>query len=370
MSPQVNSVIWNMTRKCNFRCDYCYFPHDNTRVTEALPVERIKRFLDATGRTWVVRMTGGEPFIYPGIVDICEELSRTHIIGIDTNLSVSSKVREFAERIDPARVENFYAALHIEERERINGVDAFIKNARLLLDSGFKVITNYVVHPTLEHRFHADREFFASHGIPITPRPFRGKHDGRSYPEAYGERAGDIFADHPEQGKKIAFNFLGVPCSAGRTLLRMEPDGTVFRCPGDKTVLGNVLEAVNMTEGFEPCRKPRCPCRGLDHVQLTPAQAALVDGVQFAVVGDNRAAANAFGRAVDTAPGHPCAENNLGVLAWRNGDRASALCHFENALQARSDRDVYARNRGLARVGQDFDPEICLDVNPPDQGRE
>ena len=211
MTEPVNNIIWNMTRKCNFRCEYCYFPHDNSPVTETLPVEKIKAFLDDTGRTWTVGMTGGEPFIYPGFVDTCEVLTQTHNIGVDTNLSISSKVKDFAEHIDPARVDDLYVALHIQERERIKGVPAFIENAQLLLDKGFTVIVNYVVHPDLEQRFHKDREFFAAHGIAITPRPFKGEFEGRRYPEAYGDRAAVIFANHAEQGKKVAFNFFGVP---------------------------------------------------------------------------------------------------------------------------------------------------------------
>ncbi|MEZ7196467.1 radical SAM protein [Pseudodesulfovibrio karagichevae] len=364
MNVPCNSLIWNMTRKCNFRCEYCYFPHDNTPVTETLDTARIKDFLDGTGETWKVGLTGGEPFIYPGIIEICETLTTTHVIGIDTNLSVSSKVAEFARRIDPARVHNLYVALHIEERERVKGVDAFIRNARLLLDKGFEIIVNYVVHPTLEERFHRDVAFFAEHGIRITPRPFRGSFDGRRYPEAYGERARAIFADHPEQGRKVAFNFEGLPCSAGRTLLRMEPDGTVFRCPGDKTVLGNVMDEVTLFDGCPPCTKKRCPCRGLDHVRLSDAQAALVEGVQFAVVAENGASLTAFERAMAASPGHPCGENNLGVLAWRRGDADAAVRRFERALKARPDNPLYAANLDGARAdGPDFDPGICLDVN-------
>ena len=364
MNVPTNSIIWNMTRKCNFRCEYCYFPHDNTPVTETLDAERITAFLDATGSTWKVGLTGGEPFIYPGFTDICETLTRNHIIGVDTNLSVSSKVREFAERVDPSRVHNLYVALHIEERERVKGVDAFIKNARLLMDKGFSIIVNYVVHPTLEARFQDDCDFFAGHGIRITPRPFRGEFEGRRYPEAYGDRAQAIFGDHPEQGKKVAFNFQGIPCSAGRTLLRLEPDGTVFRCPGDKTVLGNVTDTVTLLDGFVPCTKKRCPCRGLDHVQLTPVQADLVDGVQFAVVAENATSRAAFERAMAAAPGHPCAENNLGVLAWRQGDAQEAARRFEQALDAVPDNALYARNlRGIRSDEDLFDPQICLDVN-------
>ncbi|CCH49050.1 radical SAM protein [Pseudodesulfovibrio piezophilus] len=369
MKTQINSIIWNMTRKCNFRCEYCYFPHDNTPVTETLPVDKVKAFLNGTGRPWSVRMTGGEPFIYPGIIDICAELSRSHRIGIDTNLSVSSKIQDFADRIDPDRVENLYVALHIEERERVKGVNSFIRNARLLIDRGFAVIVNYVVHPNLEKRFHQDVAFFAERGITITPRPFRGEYNGRRYPEAYGDRAQAIFANHPEQGKKIAFNFYGVPCTAGQTLLRLEPDGTIFRCPGDKTVLGNVLDHVTLGSGAEPCRKMRCPCRGLDHVHLTPAQSALVEGVQYAVVGDNQGSADALGRALVSVPAHPCAENNLGVIAWRNGDTDCAAGHFQAALAARPERTLYAENlHGATEGNPDFDPQICLDVNPfPDK---
>ncbi|WP_155932926.1 radical SAM protein [Pseudodesulfovibrio alkaliphilus] len=354
-----------MTRKCNFRCEYCYFPHDNTPVTQILPVDRIRAFLDATGREWTVGMTGGEPFIYPGFVDICAALTRHHRIGVDTNLSMSSRVREFARRIDPARVQDLYVALHIKERERVRGVAAFIDNARLLADSGFKVIVNYVVHPELETRFAADCEFFARHGIGITPRPFRGEHQGRRYPEAYGERAHAIFADHPEQGLKVAFNFMGVPCHAGRTLLRLDEDGTVYRCPGDKTVLGNVLGEVRLFDGPQPCVRPRCPCRGLDHVLLDAVGQRLVRGVQFAVVGDLDASEASFGQALDLAPGHPCAENNLGVIAFRRGDRAAAVERFAAAHSARSGKADYLDNLAMARgPGPDRDPKICLDVHP------
>ncbi|WP_419785659.1 radical SAM protein [Pseudodesulfovibrio sp.] len=364
MKEQENSIIWNMTRKCNFRCEYCYFPHDNSPVTETLPVGRITGFLDGTGRSWTVGLTGGEPFIYPGFVDICLALTRNHRIGVDTNLSVSSKVRDFAERVDPSRVQDLYVALHIEERERVKGVPAFIENARLLMDKGFKVIVNYVVHPTLEARFLKDRDFFAEHGIPLTPRPFRGSFEGRRYPEAYGERAKVIFADHPEQGLKIAFNFFGMPCSAGRTLLRMEPDGTIFRCPGDKTVLGNVMDEVRLYEGDQPCTRKRCPCRGLDRVTLTPVQQELIKGVKFAVVGEGGEASEAFTRALVLNPGHPCAENNLGVLAWRTGDRAEAVRRFANALKARPDHVTYVKNVADAEAGGEFDAQLCLDVNP------
>ena len=155
-----------------------------------------------------------------------------------------------------------------------------------------------------------------------------------------------------------------MPCSAGKTLLRLEPDGTVFRCPGDKTVLGNVLDKVTLMNGDEPCIKHRCPCRGLDHVHTTPVQDALVEGVQYAVVGDSERASAAFGRVMELLPGHPCASNNLGVLALRRGDRKEAVARFRAALDVRPDHAPYAENLTSAEAGEEtLDPALCLDVN-------
>ena len=52
MDGPENSIIWNMTAKCNFRCEYCYFPHDNTPVTETLP-------LGGSRTSWTARANPG-----------------------------------------------------------------------------------------------------------------------------------------------------------------------------------------------------------------------------------------------------------------------------------------------------------------------
>ena len=99
-------------------------------------------------------------------------------------------------------------------------------------------------------------------------------------------------------------------------------------------------------------------------MQLTDFEAHMVDGVQYAVVADNEQSRFAFEQATALVPNDPCAENNLGVLAWRRDDREDALLHFENALKSVPDNTLYGRNRDGAQAAQaDFDPQICLDVN-------
>ena len=377
-----NNLMWNMTRKCNFRCSYCYFPHDASPVTETLPVERILELLDANpppevgqtldgspcAKAWVVGLTGGEPLLYPGFIDICLALTRKHCIGLDSNLSVSSKVREFAERIDPARVAYIYASLHIEERERVKGVDAFIANVVLLQERGFKVIVNSVLHPTLVDRFPADREYFARRGVEIIPRPFKGEYDGRRYPEAYGPEVRAIFAAHPQAGEKMVYNFKGVPCYGGMTFTRLEPDGTVLRCSGDKTRMGNVLESVRLNTEPLPCNVTRCPCRGLDWVVLSPEQKAFTEGLRLAVIGEREAARQAWEHTLALNPDMSNAVNNLGVLDWEQGRVEAAQTRFRRALEILPGHELYLAN--LKNSSRNIAPLLSNEVAPTAVGRK
>ncbi|ABB37541.2 Radical SAM domain protein [Oleidesulfovibrio alaskensis G20] len=362
-----------MTRKCNFSCHYCYFPHDNSPVSDSLPVAALLDFLRSRGGEWLVGLTGGEPFIYPYFVDICSAIAAEHRIGIDTNLSVTPVVKRFARHVPPDRVHDIYAALHIEERERRGAVDAFIRNYHTLAGRGFTVKVNYVVHPSLVQRFAADCEFFGRHGIPLTPRPFKGVYEGRRYPEGYGSTAAAIFTQHPEAGRKTVFNFHGVPCHGGHTFLRMEPDGTVLRCPGDKTVLGNVLSGTVQTEsGPTPCRMHRCPCQGVEHILPDAAQQDFIEGVRAYVVGDLPAAQRAFTAAHSRAPAMTQAANNAGVAAFAAGDAQAAACCFARAAADDPVTPLYAANLKLARRAaqpsppsgtENETPELSLAVN-------
>ncbi|GAB7080676.1 hypothetical protein JCM14635_23490 [Megalodesulfovibrio paquesii] len=346
-----------MTRRCNFQCRYCYFPHETAPVEPVVPAATLLDFLDSTNEEWVVGMTGGEPFLYPDFVELCQELSRRHRISIDTNLSISRLVHQFAEAVLPERVHDLYIALHIEERRRKGLVDAFVEDVNLLQARGFQLSVNYVVHPMLVPEFQADREWFETRGVPITPRPFKGFFEGQEYPNAYNAEARAVFADFPRAGRKMAFNFQGVPCRGGRTLLRLEPDGQLYRCSGEKRDLGNILSNPSRLETDEPCRARRCPCMGPNYVLLTPAQEALLAGLQAMVTGWPQTAREQFEVAAQLDPRLPAAPNNLGVLDWEAGEYTAARTRFEQAQALDPGADLFVGNlaASLARTG-DGDP--------------
>lgn len=359
MAAAENHVMWNMTRNCNFSCHYCYFPHLGARVEQTLDVDALVALLDSTGREWTVGMTGGEPLIYPDFPEICRKLTENHRIGLDSNLSLPKVVREFAETVDPARVDDIYAALHIEERERRGNVEAFIANVLLLKERGFHITVNYVIHPTIIDRFERDCEYFASRGVEITPRPFKGRHEGVVYPAGYRGRARDIFRSRPRSARKMVYNFKGVPCRAGYSMLRLEPDGTVMRCSADRKVLGRVGGEVRLNEGAEPCVVGRCPCFGIDYVELEETQRRFVEGLQQYVLGSTGAADAAFAEVLKADAEMSPALNNRGVLLWDEGKREEAAEYFAEAHALHPENRVFAENLASALSGLGREPEAA-----------
>ena len=344
MTTEKNLILWNMTKNCNFRCKYCYFPHDSSPIESSLPVDKILAFLQSTNREWTIGMTGGEPFIYPGFVSICRKLTKNHTIEIDTNLSIPSKIKKFAHGIDPKRVKDIYVALHIEERERTKGVESFIDNVLLLKEKSFPVNVNYVIHPTLVDRFQADREFYKSRGIKLIPRPFKGVFENKDYPLSYNQGAKALFLSRPKTGKKIVYNFKGVPCDAGRRLIRLEPQGDLLRCPGDRQFLGNITDSVKMNNKLVPCAVSRCPCLGLNYVQLNQAQKHLVSGLGQFMIGEYKDAVRFFKRTLEIDPKASNALHNIGVVLWEEGNREQVLSYFEKALEIHPYNKVYVIN--------------------------
>ncbi|SIO17411.1 radical SAM protein [Halodesulfovibrio marinisediminis] len=354
------SMIWNMTRNCNFQCSYCYFPHKNEKITNPITFESLLNFLNKNDDVWLVGMTGGEPFIYPNFVSLCEQLTKKHFIGVDTNLSLSKEIKAFAEKISPSRVNDIYASLHIEEREKRNAVQNFIDNYHTLADAGFTIKVNYVLHPTMEARYPKDVAFFKDNGIPITPRPFKGIYNNLKYPQNYSSEIKNIFADHPTAGTKMVFNFRGVDCKSGQTFIRMEPDGTIFRCPGDRTVLGNIHENVNLYACATPCNVNRCPCQGINYVKLNPAEGWFIEGMRLFLTGAEKNAANAFRQTLLYDSEHSSALNNIGVFAYENKNYAHAKRLFEQAHNFHPQVPLFKQNLEIVKNTLEGDKQLSI----------
>lgn len=271
---------WVISLLCNFNCRYCVSHIGSQRQVEDLSNKFIG-FFDASGKRWLLHITGGEPFLYPNFVGLCGRLTQHHKINLNTNLS-SPLVYDFARQIDPSKVTFINVGLHIVEREKYGLVDDFVKKYRYLKNKGFSIFVSYVMHPTLFSRFKKDYEYFKSLGIIVSPKSLRGVFFGKRYPEAYAVAQKKTFiklslrAEQEAENEKILTepiinlsldrNFVenspkykGKRCLAGKEFVRIFPDGKITRCD-KKTVIGNVFEnKLTLYPGARICDTYSCP---------------------------------------------------------------------------------------------------------------
>lgn len=251
-----------LLRACNFSCDYCFSPAA-TRIPDIAP-ERWRRGFDAAGLTWLINLTGGEPALHPAFAELCEALTRRHLLSLNTNLTPRS-LGEFARRVDPDRVTLVHAAFHPHERRRRNGMNAFFHHAALLRDRGFRLMVSVAATPEFLGDFDEMARLLAPHGLTAAPKILRGSYGGKVYPDAYAEvdrarfreacalarRAYEPMLagmDEPptvnplddDRHLEAEPDFRGRSCAVGRSFFRIDPEGEVFDCA--RTALGNLLD--------------------------------------------------------------------------------------------------------------------------------
>lgn len=270
---------WHLLNTCNYRCAYCFL--DTGMLREKLrsyaSPEAWESAFNATGKTWLLHLTGGEPSIYPDFVELCRRLTRRHAISFNSNLT-SASIVEFAETVDPSRVNFINAGLHLAEREERSGNRRFLQHAELLRKSEFPIVVSAVATPPMLERFSDAVSLLNGTGLFPIPKLLRGTFAGRKYPEAYSELERARFRAYAAEARQayesllagrseaLTINlfdddqllegkprFTGRSCEAGRRFVRLDPDGEVFRC-SHKTRLGNLLAGT-----FTPTLQAR-PC--------------------------------------------------------------------------------------------------------------
>ncbi|MCD0452499.1 radical SAM protein [Actinocorallia sp. API 0066] len=243
---------WHLTNRCNFDCEYCHpqIKHVLNRKNLNEPdAQLVVRRFDETGRVCLVHMSGGEPFLFPGFVDLCAGLTRRHHISINTNLATPD-VAEFARRVDPAKTVKIVAALHIGERERLGlGLTDYARDVHLLRALGFDVDALYVLYPPLLGRLVTDLEQLSDLGVEqVRAKVFKGVLNGRRYPEAYSDAEKEFILGYSGQ---YLFNkpyldgppdFRGAPCSAGVSSFKVTVTGDVRRCASVPARYGNLYD--------------------------------------------------------------------------------------------------------------------------------
>lgn len=307
-------VAWQINTYCDFDCVYCWLNNidKNKRVKGFNNTQKVINSFSNTGLTWLIHMSGGEPFFYPNYLELCQGLTQKHFISINTNLN-HKDIYSFSDIINPEKVIFIHASLHIQERERLQRIKEFIKKYKILQKRGFYIFASYLMYPSLIKRFAKDYATFKSEGIILHPKTFWGYYYGifkifnsrifrrvdqftrirhflgKYYPNSYSKEQREFMKYYIEQSnldgnindaqkqklrertidlsldQKWIYklpSFKGKDCLAGKKFIKMDQYGECYRCNDEQqNYLGNMFEkGIKLFSESVKCTANKCSC--------------------------------------------------------------------------------------------------------------
>jgi MoaA/NifB/PqqE/SkfB family radical SAM enzyme len=269
--PREGVVSWNINTACNYRCSYCTQRFKDDRGRWTVDTERFLRAFGRLEGRWEIKLSGGEPFVHPTLLEIVRGLaSLGHRIGVVTNFSASrDKLLAFADAAE-GRVSVVSCSLH---REYVEDIHAFADKAAWFRSELLRLRVPDLPTPSLHvttvatrsrlPELESLRDVFAARDLIFKVQPEKQQRDVIDYsPE---ERAELLrFGGHNLTGE-IAPSFRGEPCLAGARYFILDDLGEAFRCwPARRRKterLGNFLdETFRLFESARPCAYDYCNC--------------------------------------------------------------------------------------------------------------
>ena len=265
--PPEGVVTWNINTTCNYRCSYCTqrFLDDRKRWLRDGPAF-LRGFARLDGR-WEVKISGGEPFLHPNLLEIVRGLrDLCHAVSVVTNFSASrAKLEEFLQA-SGEQLRVFSASLHLEYAGEPTEMEAFIAKAvwmqeRLPAGASFNV-TCVATRENLPRLEEIARRF-DQREVRFKVQPEKQDREVISYTEEEKQLILRL-GGHNGLGQ-LAPSFKGRPCWAGARSFTLDDRGHAWRCYPARRFrahyLGNFHDlGFKLARGPSPCLYDYCNC--------------------------------------------------------------------------------------------------------------
>ena len=236
---------WDIHYRCRYNCTYCFLRHETETSSipaRILPVDelyRVWRGLYERYGSARISVTGGEPFDYPGFMDLAARLAEFDTFEFSTNLDWDA--REFSAKV-PAGAAKINPSFHPDHAS----LSEFLDKCLHLREKGYGLdcATVFAYPPNFE-ALKAHKAECVRRGVNLVVFPFRGPYQGREYPKAYteSERAalrelGAGAAEEVNAGLAKSHSLDSGPrerlqdrvCAMGTRYAKIVPNGDAFRC--------------------------------------------------------------------------------------------------------------------------------------------
>ena len=84
-----NSVVWDITNRCNFKCRHCYVEAESGNEVEP-STEEAKAIMDQLkeAKVFTLSFSGGEPLLRKDLYDLLQYATKSFVVDVATNGSL------------------------------------------------------------------------------------------------------------------------------------------------------------------------------------------------------------------------------------------------------------------------------------------
>ncbi len=274
------TVEWQVNGLCNYDCTYCIQSRKyRVGMPEQEVVDRIIDGYASLPGQWEIKMSGGEPFAYHGLMKwvIPGLVERTpHLISTLTNLSAPLKVLERFCTLTGPRLRITSASLHLEYVDLEAYIDKALayRELRRQHNPHSSFVINSVVVPGKVRQQLQVKEAIESQGLRYFPQLMKIK--GGVFPyTARDRKLIERLTGGSQDPTKVnrAPSYKGLWCEAGAWYFVVDQRGEAWICrtgkrlaikdddEDDEAYLGNLAQGTfSLRKAGARCPYPICPC--------------------------------------------------------------------------------------------------------------
>ncbi|MCP4154356.1 MAG: radical SAM protein [bacterium] len=267
MRPQQKIISWNICRGCNYNCRYCAQGKEHSGFPATREITALGDFFCGLDAGWEIKISGGEPFLYPGFLTLIKRLVKAGIkISVVTNFSFPKKDYKRFIKSTGKQLRTFSVSLH---REKVHWKE-FLKKTewiakKIARTAGGSLVVNTVVEPGKAAELIAIKREFEAKGIRFYPQLMRKKGKTVEYKPVEKEIILTLAGDKNPFEINAGYSMKGRTCYAGMNYFIVSPEGKCFTCyPGKRDGAGYMGEipAGDFKYRDEPtiCPYEVCPC--------------------------------------------------------------------------------------------------------------
>lgn len=236
--PIYNQVDVKISYACNFKCEYCYQVDDKGKRFKGNfaqeNIDNLIKFMAKTKSKYVVNLVGGEPFVYPYLMEFTEKVVKNgHTPNMITNFSAKFEKIEKFLNIVKNNLRGFSISIHISQWENIEDfyekLDKLVNYKKQNNYDWFIWLTCVITEDNFDKAIGIGDYIKNKYGLNVV---FQRVYHNGIY-DIYSEKIENYFKEHlldvkEEQANNI--DFYGRYCWAGAKFFYVEYNGDVHRC--------------------------------------------------------------------------------------------------------------------------------------------